>query len=110
MRCQGGQNQTCDATGLWQNTGTSTLQLLRNGSFDVTPVVWTASGDPAITPLPVTFPVPAHSSPNVLLEAGYAMAADDVFQTVTVPAGATAITLSFFGLSAPTSRTRIPTT
>jgi hypothetical protein len=96
MRCQGGQGQTCSANGFWQNAGTSTLQLLRNGSFDTAPVIWTASGDPAITQLPVDFPILAHTPDYVLLEAGYPMAQDDVFQTVTLPAGATAMTLSFF--------------
>jgi len=96
MRCQGGQNQTCDATGFWQNTGTSMLQLLGNGSFDTAPVIWTAYGDPAIVAPPATSLLQAHTVPNVLLEGGYAMAADDIFQTVTIPAGATAITLSFF--------------
>ena len=96
MRCQGGQNQTCDATGFWQNAGTSTLQLLRNGSFDTAPVIWTAYGDPAIVAPPATSLLQAHTVPNVLLEGGYAMAADDIFQAVTIPAGATAITFSFF--------------
>ena len=96
MRCQGGQNQTCDTNGFWQNTGTSMLQLLRNGSFDTTPVSWTAYGDPAIVALTDPSYILAHTPPNALLEAGYAMAQDDVFQAVTIPAGASSITLSFF--------------
>jgi hypothetical protein len=39
MRCQNGQNQTCDATGNWQNTGASTLQLLRNPNFRYQPLL-----------------------------------------------------------------------
>ena len=102
MRCQGGQNQICDATGFWQNTGSSTLQLLRNGGFDTTPVIWTGYGDPAIVAPPATSLLQAHTVPNVLLEGGYSMAADDIFQAVTIPAGASSITLSFFAFVSTT--------
>jgi hypothetical protein len=98
MRCQGGQNQTCSSGGIWQTTGTSTIQLLANPNFDGTAAAWTVGrGIPSIEPAPTFagFPV-AHTAPNVLLEGDYEDAKDDMFQSVTIPAGATSMTLSFY--------------
>jgi hypothetical protein len=101
MRCQGGQNQTCDATGTWQNAGTSVLQLLQNPNFDQGAVSWTQLGGlpgyPLITTL-AGLPLVAHTGQYVLWEGGYDDAEDDAYQTLTIPTGATAITLSFYYL------------
>jgi hypothetical protein len=99
MRCQGGINQMCDSTGFWQNVGTSTLQLLRNPNFDTTPVYWTDSsglgtGYSIISLPPQGFA--AQSGPLLAWEGGYDSAADDLYQTITIPAGATSIVFSFY--------------
>jgi hypothetical protein len=99
MRCQNGQNQTCDATGNWVNTGTATIQLLRNPNFDTNPISWTESsygGYPIIGGLPSGFPVGPQTSPYAAWMAGYDYAEDWVYQNVTFPTGATSITLSFY--------------
>jgi len=97
-RCSSGQKQTCDATGAWQNTGTATQQVLVNPSFDAGPgsgwqeispyeEIWQYDGMQDITP----------QSPSYMAWlAGYDDAADDLYQDVVVPAGATNITLSFY--------------
>ena len=58
---------------------------------------WT--GHSEIGPITAGSGLPAaHTSPNVVWEGDYAYAQDDLFQPVTIPAGATSITLSFYAL------------
>jgi hypothetical protein len=99
MRCQGGQNQICDATGFWQNTGASVLQLLKNPNFDTTPAYWTqlsglGTGYAIIAAPPSS--VAPQTAPFVAWEGGYLNADDDIYQAVTIPAGATSLTYTFY--------------
>ncbi|HEY5453461.1 MAG TPA: hypothetical protein VIQ54_32125, partial [Polyangia bacterium] len=99
MRCQGGQNQICDSTGFWQNTGASTIQLLRNPNFDTSPIYWTQVSGLGVGYSIIASPpsgLLAHTAPFIAWEGGYEDAADDLYQTLTIPAGATSITYSFY--------------
>jgi hypothetical protein len=101
MRCVGGQNQICTPTGVWQNNGTSTIELLRNQNFDNTTSTfpWQEASlamYPIIVSLPANWPVLPQSGPFIAALGGYDGAEDWIFQTVTFPSGATAITLSFY--------------
>jgi hypothetical protein len=98
-RCANGQKQVCDASGNWQDTTTPSVQLLANGAFDAGQVAWsetTVSSSTIITNESALTTLRAHTPANLAWLAGYANAQDDLSQTVTIPAGASAITLSFY--------------
>jgi len=99
-RCSSGQKQVCDASGAWQDTTTPSIQLLANGGFDAAnSTVWsesTASASTIITNESALTTLRAHTPANLAWLAGYPNAQDDLSQMVTIPAGASAITLSFY--------------
>jgi hypothetical protein len=99
-RCTNGQRQTCDATGTsWQNTPSPTIQLLANPAFDSGNVVWVEDSDSTsqiITNQSALTTITAHTAPYLAWLGGYDDAFDDLYQTVTIPAGATSISLSFY--------------
>jgi len=98
-QCVSGQKQICDATGTWQNTTTPSVQLLVNPGFDSGHVAWvenTLSSSQIITPDSMITALKAQTPPNVGWLGGYPNAQDDLYQTVTIPAGATSITLTFY--------------
>jgi hypothetical protein len=100
QQCMNGQLQVCDSTGTWQTTGTSTLELLRNPSFDDGDTVWTSQSLASITPIinldDGTFDVAAQSAPYFAWLGGYNNASDVLSQTVTVPASTSSLMLSFY--------------
>ena len=59
-------------------------------------------GYPEIAPISAGAGITAHTPPNIAWEGGYAYAADDMFQPVTIPAGATSIALSFYAFVSST--------
>ena len=100
-RCSNGQKQLCDATGTWQNTAASPpTQLLLNPGFDAGHSAWTEttalSASTIITNDSSLTTLKAHTPSYVAWMAGYSNAQDDLAQTVTIPATATSITLSFY--------------
>jgi len=96
IRCQAGVTQTCGSNGAWQNAGAS-VQLLGNPNFDTNAYGWIEDSG-AGYPLVTTPPIAAQTSPYVLWEGGYDNASDDCYQTVTIPAGTTSISYSFYYL------------
>jgi len=98
-QCTSGQKQICDATGAWQDTTTPPVQLFANPNLDLGHVSWvekTLSTSQIITAESTLSQIKAQTSPNVGWLGGYANAQDDLYQSVTIPAGATAITLTFW--------------
>jgi len=99
-RCSSGQKQVCDASGAWQDTTTPSIQLLANGGFDAAnSTVWsesTASASTIITNESALTTLRGAHPANLAWLAGYPNAQDDLSQMVTIPAGASAITLSFY--------------
>jgi len=98
-RCANGTKQICDATGNWQDTTTPSMQILMNPGFDAGHVAWSESSlststvitmDSALTSLK------AHTPSYVAWLGGYSNAQDDLSQMVTIPAGASSITLTFY--------------
>ena len=71
-------------------------QLLRNPNFDLGAVDWMETGDAFISHEDANPDVFAHTPFYLAWLGGYDLPADDVFQTVTIPASATSITLSFY--------------
>jgi hypothetical protein len=75
------------------------VQLLANPAFDAGHTAWTEetiSQSTIITSESALTTLRAQSPANVAWLAGYANAQDDLAQTVTIPATATSITLSFY--------------
>ena len=100
-RCSGAQKQTCDATGAWQNTASPPVQLLMNPGFDAGHTAWvekTPASTAIITPESSLMTVRAETPSYLAWLAGYPNANDDLSQTITIPAGASSITLSFYYL------------
>ena len=99
QQCVNGQLQVCTSAGMWQTTGTSTVQLLDNPSFDDGDTVWTSQSS-ALTPIinldDGTFDVAAQSPGYFAWLGGYNNADDVLSQTLTVPAAASSLTLSFY--------------
>ena len=98
-RCANGQKQICDATGTWQDTTSPPVQLLANPAFDAGHTAWTEttpSSSSIITSDSVLTTLRAHTPSNLAWLAGYANADDDLSQTITIPASASSITLSFY--------------
>jgi hypothetical protein len=98
-RCSNGQKQICDATGAWQNTTSPPVQLLLNPGFDLGHVNWvesTLSASSIITNDSALTEIKSHSPSYLAWLGGYTNALDDLSQIVTVPAGATSITLTFY--------------
>jgi hypothetical protein len=98
-RCTNGQKQICDAGGNWQDTASPPVQLLANPGFDAGHTVWsetTLSSSTIITSDSVLTSLKAQTPMNLAWLGGYANARDDLSQVVNIPAGATAITLTFY--------------
>src|SRR5262249_52485771 len=99
-RCTSGQKQLCDASGNWQNSPTPSMQLLSNPSFDLGATGWTEmsglSGAGIINPESEIAPTRAHTAPNVAWLGGYNKGEDKIFQTITIPAGATGMMMTFY--------------
>jgi hypothetical protein len=98
-RCTNGQKQICDASGSWQDTASPPVQLLANPGFDSGRVAWvetTTSSSAIITNDSALMTVKGQTPSYLAWLAGYSNAQDDLSQVVTVPAGATSITLSFY--------------
>jgi len=98
-RCTNGQKQICDASGNWQNTASPSVQLLANSGFDAGHMAWvetTLSTTTIITNESALTTLKAQTPSNLAWLGGYSNAEDDLSQSVTIPAGATAITLSFY--------------
>jgi hypothetical protein len=99
-RCTNGQKQICDAGGNWQNTASPSMQLLANPGFDAGRTVWVEttllSSSAIITNDSALMSIRAQTPSYLSWLGGYSNAQDDLSQMVTVPAGATSITLSFY--------------
>ncbi len=104
-QCVGGDLQICDGGGAWQSTGTSTRELLVNPAFDLAPleVGWTNPGIPIVYPAPAPGggvtghpDVAAQSLPNLTWFGGLASSDDRLSQSITIPAGSTKMTFSFY--------------
>jgi hypothetical protein len=98
-RCNNGQKEICDAQGNWVATTTPSMQLLMNPGFDQGMVAWvedTLSSSTIITNDSILTSIKAQSPSNLAWLAGYANAQDDLWQDVSIPAGASSITLSFY--------------
>jgi hypothetical protein len=98
-QCSNGQKQICDATGAWQNTTSPPVQLLLNPGFDQGHVNWvesTLSPSYIITADKDLTEIKSQSPSYVAWLGGYTSALDDLSQIVTVPAGATSISLTFY--------------
>jgi xanthomonalisin len=75
------------------------MQVLANPGFDAGSMAWTEttlSSSTIITPDSALMSLKAQSPSNLAWLGGYAGAMDDLSQVVAIPAGATAITLSFY--------------
>ena len=75
------------------------MQLLANPAFDAGHTAWTettSSSSSIITSDSVLTTLRAHTPSNLAWLAGYANADDDLSQTITIPANASSITLSFY--------------
>jgi hypothetical protein len=97
-RCNAGQQQVCDASGAWQTMGTASQQLLVNPAFDAGPTGWKDAGlvGEIINLDDGELDVRAHTPPYLAWLGGYDDAVDELSQTVTIPAGASQITLNFY--------------
>jgi hypothetical protein len=99
-RCTNGGKQICDASGSWQDTTPSPpVELLVNPGFDAGHTAWvesTLSASQIITPDSAVVSIKAQSPSNLGWLGGYSNAEDDLYQLVTIPAGATSINLSFY--------------
>jgi hypothetical protein len=98
-RCANGQKQICDGAGNWQNTASPSMQLLANPGFDAGHGAWvetTLSASTILTSDSALTSIKAQTPSWLAWLAGYSDAQDDLSQVVTVPAGATSITLSFY--------------
>jgi len=100
-RCLAGDLQTCSAAGAWQSVGTASRELLANPSFDDPDLIWDnpgihivylANGSGAIN----TPDVVAQSPTNLAWFGGLNREDDRLSQSVTIPAGAASVTLSFY--------------
>jgi aminopeptidase S len=75
------------------------MQLLANPGFDAGPTAWTQttlSSSTIITHDSALMSIKGQTPSYLAWLGGYSNAQDDLFQMVTVPAGATAITLTFY--------------
>jgi hypothetical protein len=98
-QCANGQKQICDAGGGWRDTTSPAVQLLANPGFDAGHSAWaetTLSTSTIITSDTALTSLKAQTPSNLAWLGGYANAQDDLSQLVTIPAGATAITLTFY--------------
>jgi len=98
-RCANGQKQICDASGNWQDTTSPPVQLLMNAAFDAGHVGWsetTASASTVITNDSDLMSVKSQTPSFLAWLGGYNNAQDELSQVVTIPAGASSITLSFY--------------
>jgi hypothetical protein len=97
-QCSNGQLQSCDASGAWQVTGTASSQLLANPGFDLGPGSWgeVSSAGEIVTFDDGTADTSSQTAPYLAWLGGYDGADDEIFQTVNVPAAATASTLTFY--------------
>jgi hypothetical protein len=98
-QCVSGQKQICDTTGNWQNTASPPMQLLANPGFDSGHVAWvesTLSTSTVITPDSALTSIKSQSPSYVAWLGGYANAQDDIHQTVSIPAGVSSISLTFY--------------
>jgi hypothetical protein len=98
-QCANGQRQICDAGGNWQATASPPVQLLANPGFDAGHTAWTEttlSASLIITSDATLMSLKAQTPSYLAWLGGYPNAQDELSQTVTVPAGATSITLSFY--------------
>ena len=97
-RCTNGQKQICDAQGGWQDTTSPPVQLLMNPAFDAGHLAWDEMtlASSIITNDSTLMTIKGQTPSFLAWLGGYANAQDDLSQVVTVPAGATSITLSFY--------------
>jgi len=98
-QCSNGQKQICDANGNWQATSSPPVQLLANPGFDAGHVTWsesTLSASTIITNYSVLTSIRSMTPPWLAWLGGYNSGQDDLSQVVTIPAGATSITLTFY--------------
>jgi hypothetical protein len=100
-RCVAGDLQTCSAAGAWQSVGTASRELLANPGFDDADLIWT---NPGIRIIYLADGSGANHTPDVLAQSPTNLAwfgglnrEDDLLsQTVTIPANAASVILSFY--------------